>query len=283
MEITKLVTVYIATHNRAGLLTKAISSVLRQTYHNIEIIVADDASSDNTEMVVASLMENHPQIKYIRSDSHRGANYARNQAILAAKGYYVTGLDDDDEMLPERVGRLVNAYDEQDAFVSSTYYIRDGRKLKHRQLTFRRYINLNDLLYANIVGNQVLTTKEKLIDAGMFDENLVAGQDIDMWIRLIEINYKAKILHMPLQIVNVGHSSITLSTKKRKGYLQVYAKYKPSMNTDQKKYRLLGMCLTEPKRHSFFKIMKLLPMQPKYLLFSLAKMIKYTARKEKEV
>lgn len=92
----QLVSAIITTHNRAELLTRAIESALGQTYREIEVIVVDDASTDNTREVC----EKYP-IHYIHipKAESRGGNYARNLGIRAVKGEYCAFLDDDDYWL----------------------------------------------------------------------------------------------------------------------------------------------------------------------------------------
>ena len=101
--IMELVTVIITTHNRSDKLKNAIRSVLNQTYVNIEIIVVDDYSSDDTELTIKEFISKYNNIKYYRLDKPSGANVARNIGIMNANGIYITGLDDDDVMLENRI------------------------------------------------------------------------------------------------------------------------------------------------------------------------------------
>jgi glycosyltransferase involved in cell wall biosynthesis len=87
-----LVSVVIPTYNCASYLSKTLDSVLEQTYPNIEIIVIDDGSTDNTQEVLASYQQD---IQYFYQDNH-GASVARNLGITLAKGEYITFLDSDD-------------------------------------------------------------------------------------------------------------------------------------------------------------------------------------------
>jgi glycosyltransferase involved in cell wall biosynthesis len=86
-----LVSVIIPTYNRAYIVHKAIESVLAQTYKNIEIIVVDDGSNDNTDQVIA----NYEQVVYIKKQ-HEGQAEARNAGLNIAKGEYLASLDSDD-------------------------------------------------------------------------------------------------------------------------------------------------------------------------------------------
>lgn len=272
------VSVYITTYNREEKISRAINSVLNQSYSDIEIIVVDDASTDMTQKRVLEFVQNHHNIIYKRLEKNSGANVARNMAIKSATGYFITGLDDDDEMVQNRIETLVNAYENDLAFVCADTFIQYNKKRIIKQLTKKDYFGLSDTLYENIVGNQVLTTKKKFLEVGLFDEKLLAAQDFDMWIRLLQGFKKAKKVHQPLQILYVGHSSITLSKNKFIGYLQVYRKHKLLFSKDQRKYWLLNFYYWRNKKISFLTSYKLLPTQLFYLLKSCGKILKVNFR-----
>ena len=94
-------TVVIPTYNRSKLLKGAIQSVLKQTYENFELIVVDDASTDNTKNIVKSFYDN--RIRYMMNYHAKGGAGARNAGIFIAKGKWVAFLDDDDIWLPEKL------------------------------------------------------------------------------------------------------------------------------------------------------------------------------------
>lgn len=186
------VSVYIPTRNRSELLRRAVTSVLAQSYEDIEIIIADDASDDDTEGVARDLMASNGQTKrivYIRLDTPSGACAARNVAIAAATGQLITGLDDDDYFLPDRVTGLVEAFNPTACAFVFDGYIRklisaDG-KTRETRVPLRKPARLADLLKRNIVGNQVLTLTERVRQVGGFDVALPAWQDYDLWLRLV--------------------------------------------------------------------------------------------------
>lgn len=93
------VSVIIPTHDRAGLLARAARSVLAQTHANLELIIADDASSDGTEAVVAALAAADPRVRYLRAPRRGGAAAARNLGLRAARGPLIAFQDSDDEWL----------------------------------------------------------------------------------------------------------------------------------------------------------------------------------------
>ena len=100
-----LVTVVIPTYNRADYIAETIESVLAQTYQNLEIIVIDDGSTDETEQVVARFV---PPVRYVKQkNSERGAS--RNHGLRLARGEYVSFLDSDDVWLPNLLERRESA------------------------------------------------------------------------------------------------------------------------------------------------------------------------------
>jgi len=249
-----LVTVVIITHNRSKLLKKAINSVLVQTYKNIEIVVVDDYSSDETQNIMEEIELNTDSLRYVRLEKPSGANIARNKGINEATGEYVTGLDDDDEMLPSRIEKMLYNYDDKYAYVSSQVYFVNNSILKKKDfLRFKQIITLNDMLYTNCTGNQVFTKKQMLIDAGLYDEELVSAQDYDMWIRLLLIKPRAKMIKEPLMLVDRNDfiSRISASNRKISGYFKVYKKYKKFMKKDHKKFQLFKLYLQKNKKLSF--------------------------------
>lgn len=98
-----LVSVIIPTYNRAGTIAKAVSSVLAQTYREIEVIIVDDGSTDDTPAVLDGY---GTRIRVIRQ-SNAGPSAARNRGAAEARGEYLAFLDSDDEWLPEKIERQV--------------------------------------------------------------------------------------------------------------------------------------------------------------------------------
>lgn len=96
-----MVTVVIATKNRAQYLRSSIESVLKQSFGEFELIVIDDGSEDDTQDVLASISD--PRLKHVRNDISQGVGAARNTANALAQGRYIAVHDDDDIMMPQRI------------------------------------------------------------------------------------------------------------------------------------------------------------------------------------
>jgi glycosyltransferase involved in cell wall biosynthesis len=241
MHTAALVTVYIPTRNRGGsTLPRALDSVWRQTWPNVEIIVVDDESEDETPELLARWAA-EGRLRWFRNEKVGGACASRNVALANARGHFVTGLDDDDEMLPDRIATLVKALQREDAFVCATD-IHVGTDRRENLRVSLSTIDAGSILSRNFVGNQILCERMKILECGGFDESLPAGQDYDMWIRMILRYGPARGLRVPLQRVYVtGQDRISASNRRQKGYLAVYRKHRHLMSSIARATHLYNM------------------------------------------
>jgi len=229
---TPLVSIYITTKDRYLLLDRAIQSVLNQTWVNTEIIVCDDNSTDGTQDILAKYEKQFDNFYWIRNEATMGACVSRNKAIKKAKGEFITGLDDDDYFLPQRVELLMKAYDDKYAFVCSTYLRRTHERTRIVNDGIG-IIRLEDVLHCNKVGNQVLTRNQRLIDVGGFDEALPSFQDYDMWVRLLNKFGNSLKIKEPLYVFDISHTSERISgsnERVKKGYELFMAKHNTLMS-----------------------------------------------------
>ena len=186
--MNELVSIYITTHNRKSKLKRSVNSVLAQDYPNIEIIIVDDGSSDGTEELCSSLQELHENIIVVRSDVAKGANHARNQALNVASGKFITGLDDDDEFLPNRISRFVENWDEKFSFLcTDVIHCYDERNIQTdgESIAESEYITLSDMIFDNAATNQIFTSLDRITSV-RFDESVKKLQDWDCWIKIID-------------------------------------------------------------------------------------------------
>lgn len=236
-----LVSIYIPTKDRCELLKRAVDSVLNQSYKKIEIIIVDDNSSDGTYEYLQELSKSDTRVIYFRNETKKGACYSRNIAISHARGFFCTGLDDDDIFSFDRIEFLVNNWDERYSFIttkSANYRNKPGvKKYISRFLLFcernKEYKN-QDLYEYNYVGNQVFTKTEYLKE-DKFDEDLPALQDYDLWFRLSKkhgdfIVYKQRTqlidtLHGLNRITNYNRRLIAITHMEKKFGIESEFKY----------------------------------------------------------
>lgn len=165
-KIEPLVSVNICTYNRAKLLSKALDSVLKQTYQNMEIIVLDDHSEDNTEDVVKEYDD--IRIKYVRNDTNLGVTGNRNNGLKISTGKYIAVLDSDDYWIEEdKIEKQVEFLENNPEYAlvgTGTNFVNDGGKILK---TFSPKISdmdiKNKLLLTNqFIHSSVMFRKDKL-------------------------------------------------------------------------------------------------------------------------
>jgi len=183
------VSVIIPTHNRAHFLRDAIFSVLNQTFQDFEIIVVDDASTDNTSEIVAAF--NDERIRFLRHDINKGGSAARNTGILNSQCDYIAFLDDDDEWLPDKLRKQMEILLASPPEVGGVYtgcldVDKASRKVIRQRIPTKRGNLSRELLIENCVGgtSTILLRKVCLQQVGLFDESLPRSQDYDLWIRI---------------------------------------------------------------------------------------------------
>ena len=117
MNATPRVSVVLPAYNVAGSLPAAVASALNQSLASVEVLIADDGSSDGTAGVAAELARRDPRVRVLRSERNAGAAAARNRALAAARGDWLALLDADDSFAPDRLERLTMLGEALDADV----------------------------------------------------------------------------------------------------------------------------------------------------------------------
>jgi glycosyltransferase involved in cell wall biosynthesis len=195
-------TVVIPTHNRSNLLTRALESVLDQTFDDFEIIIVDDHSTDDTCSVVKSFSD--PRIQYMINYRSKGACGARNTGIFVAKGKWVAFLDDDDVWLPDKLKyqyELAQNADETVGLICTDYAIYKEKQKRPKIFKNRPSGWVRDkLLYGGIIGclSSTCVRSDILRAIEAFDELFPSKQDQDLWLRVAEL---ATFTHVPKTLV----------------------------------------------------------------------------------
>ena len=190
MQVTEalpLVSVIIPTYNYANFLSKAIESVLRQTYQNVEIVVVDDGSGDHTRQVVDS----YDTVKYFYQ-KNKGLSAARNTGIQHAKGNYLVFLDADDWLERDAIEKNYGAIKDkpQIAFVSGSYYfLRAATNTLYNvsvTVTDHHYVHL---LQSNYIGMHATVMFQRWVfDMFRYDETLKACEDYDLYLNIARMH-----------------------------------------------------------------------------------------------
>jgi glycosyltransferase involved in cell wall biosynthesis len=202
------ISVIIPTYNGSRNIKRAIQSVFNQDYPNIEIIVVNDASTDDTVDLVESIKDS--RIKLLKHLENRGVSAARNTGIKASTGKYIAFLDDDDEWLPTKLSKQVEYLEKKDnkkwKAVICSHYMFSGKN--RRAVTFKKEGNvLKEILMMEIslaAGSSLMFDRDIVSKVGYLDEKYSINEDVGFVIRYLRF-FNLGMMKESLSIVN-GHS-----------------------------------------------------------------------------
>ena len=202
MSNRELVSVIIPTYNRASYLVQSLESVLAQSYRNLEVIVVNDGSTDETRAILEPYRN---RIAYYEK-TNGGKSSALNLGLKHISGEYVWVFDDDDVALPELVDSHMSVFESQPQvdFVYSGYAFFEGKDSDNviETVEARAYPDremVGELLNGNFISGVSVVVRKRCYDrVGCYDERLIRAQDYDMWIRLARAGFRAGVIGRPL-------------------------------------------------------------------------------------
>lgn len=204
----KKVSVIIPTYNRAKFIPNAVTSIKNQNYDNVEIIIVDDGSNDNTQTVVNSLMKEIPNVYYCHNKRSKGPSGARNTGLLKASGDYLSFLDSDDIWLNNHLSEGLKVLDQNPTIdvlfgnfsIFSLNYDRhlfdwfDQKKILHTLKSIQLSPTLkmlDDNLFKALIQENFFHLGSSIIRMSMikgilFDESIMYSEDRDFAINLFK-------------------------------------------------------------------------------------------------
>jgi glycosyltransferase involved in cell wall biosynthesis len=193
-DITPIISVVIPVLNRPDELRVAIQSVLAQTMQDLEIIVVDDGSTDDTQTIAVAqkYSAQHPEkIRFIQHPHNQGVSAARNTGIAAARGEFIALLDSDDTWYPDKLRQqlvtLKAAPDVQNTICICDYLWvdkSDNSKTMLFEPSMRDDLTMRILFGAiNNMGTTMIAHRDTFKNTGVFDETMNVAEDIDWLIR----------------------------------------------------------------------------------------------------
>jgi len=196
------------TYNRAKTIERSIQSVLKQTYQNLELIIVDDNSSDNTIEIIKSIPDD--RIKLITNPENKGASAARNIGIQAAKGDFIAFQDSDDEWMYNKLDtQIKDLFSYNVDIVSCAYYQHKNGKIKKLPIVEIDDENIfSMLLYGNFIGTPSILGRRECFINELFDERLPRFQDWELMLRLAR---KCKIHFINDSLMNAYIQNNSLS------------------------------------------------------------------------
>jgi glycosyltransferase involved in cell wall biosynthesis len=276
------ISVVIPTYNRAASLRCAIESALAQTFRNIEIVVVDDNSQDNTQELVAGFHDE--RITYIRHDVNKRVSAARNTGIAHARGKYIAFLDDDDEWLPEKLELQLRVFQHAAPTVGGVYagavtVERASRKILNHITPRKRGNVLASLLERNWIAptSSIVLKRECFETAGLFDTAMSFSEDYDLWLRVAR-DYAFEYVKEPLvkyYVQENGRLSTNYTTmiegleRLMQKHGQLFSLHRKSFS---QRYHVLGVIhyyngdMTKA-REAFAKALSLYPYEPRHYVY----------------
>ena len=197
--------VVVPTFNRAGIINRAINSVLSQTFKADEIIIVDDGSTDSTREIIT---QNFPMVKYFWQ-KNRGVSSARNFGVKIAKGDWIAFLDSDDEWAPQKLMNQMKALSENPVLkicYTNETWIRNGVQVNQKKKHAKHggYIFRFCLPLCLISPSSVIIHRSIFEEVGLFDETLLVCEDYDLWLRICS-RWPVLYLDEPLIVKYGGH------------------------------------------------------------------------------
>ena len=202
----KLLSVILPTYNRAWTLKTAVDSVFDQDYSNIELLVVDDGSGDNTRELLKSY---HDRLTVLYQ-KNRGVSAARNLGIKKSKGEFIALLDSDDAWDKRKISCQMAFFKANpEALICQTQeiWVRNNKRvnprIKHKKPS--GYIFEHSLNLCLVSPSAVMMKRELFDQTGYFDEAFTVCEDYDLWLR-VSADIPVFLIDKPYTIKNGGHA-----------------------------------------------------------------------------
>lgn len=206
------VSVLIGTYNRANLLSRCLDSVFNQIHQNIEAVVINDASTDDTEKVLENYKNKYgDKLKYITNPVNKGIAFNSNLAFKNSLGDYLALLGDDDYWIDkQKIEKQLQIFEtsEEKLGIIGTWWIEKDKENEIKK-TPEEPKNWKSRLLAGggiICGSTPLIPRHVWIDVGGFDEKMLRGTDSELFRRIVINGYNATLIKEFTTIVDASHN-----------------------------------------------------------------------------
>ena len=225
--MSELISIVVPTYNRGQVIAQCIQNLKEQTYSDLEIIVVDDGSTDNTADIMETLTDS--VVHYYRMEKNQGACAARNRGVELAAGNYIAFQDSDDLWKNDKLEKQMKYLLENklDVVFCSMERLKEGEKpyvIPERKM--ESHMLMKELYKCNFISTQTLLGKKECFQQEPFDLKLPRLQDYDLMLRIVP---RYKVGHLPEILVEqrVGQDSISTSPQKLKAaIIRLSEKYK---------------------------------------------------------
>ena len=244
-----LVSVIIPFYKKRKFICETVSSILEQTYKNIEIVIIyDDPEKDDLNFLRKNFSEND-KIRIIVNNRNLGAGLSRNKGIASAKGIYVGFIDADDLWSKEKISKQISFMKKNNFQVSHTSYTiisEEGTILSTRKS--RNFNNYKNILTSCDIGLSSVLLKKNLITEEIKFANLKTKEDFVLWLKILKSGFEIGAVEEPLMSWRKTKGSLSSSTfQKLKDGFMVYNHFM-NYNLIKSLYLLISLSINYLKK-----------------------------------
>jgi glycosyltransferase involved in cell wall biosynthesis len=209
------ISVLMPAYNAEKYIAEAIESILKQTYKDFELIIVDDASTDDTAKIIKSYAKRDKRIKYYKNEKNSGVTITLNNGLKHCSGDYIARMDSDDVSMKKRFEEQVREMDKGSDLIGTniTFIDENGKKSGTRK--YSNEIDKVIIIESPLAHPTVMFRKEFLKKTGNYRPEYNSAEDYDLWIRFYRKNAKIKIIQKPLLLYRQHKDTVkNLKTKK---------------------------------------------------------------------
>ncbi len=204
-----LVSIITPSYKSENFITATIESVLTQTYVNWEMIIVDDVSPDNSNVIIEEYSKKDTRIKLIKLEKNSGPAVARNRAIEEAKGRYIAFLDADDLWHPEKLEKQIAFMNENDlSFTYSSYDLIDEKNKSLGTFITQKRVSYVSLLKTNSIGCLTAIYDTKILGK-IYMPDIIKRQDYGLWLKILKNIKNTKGILEPLATYRIMKNSVS--------------------------------------------------------------------------
>ena len=208
-RVPGLISVVMPARNAQGTVEDAIRSALNQSQRELELLVVDDASTDDTARIVRDLAAEDGRLCFFQNETNRGVSWCRNFGVEHARGEWIAFLDSDDLWRREKLEKqmaLVRRHGEAGLFFSGSGFITADGKACTYQMHVPESVSYRQLLKQNVISCSSVLCRRELLERHPM-ENDAVHEDFAVWLRILREEPLAWAVDEPLLMYRVSASS----------------------------------------------------------------------------
>lgn len=204
----ELVSIIMPCYNAEKYIAISVESVLAQSYSSWELIIVNDASTDNSQILIDKYVQQDTRIISLKNPRNIGAAHSRNLAIKKAQGIYIAFLDSDDRWLPTKLEKQIRLMKEKDIYLSYTaYYTIDEQGSILSLFNVQKQVNYYDMLKTSTIGTLTTIYNAKVLGKFYFQD--IGHEDYVMKLQILKQIPYAKGINEPLAKYRIRSQSLS--------------------------------------------------------------------------